>query len=309
MITVKNLSKFYGTVPAVSDISFDIKKGEIVGFLGPNGAGKTTTMKILTCYMPPTSGSVFIGDLSLFEFSKEIRSRIGYLPENTPLYDDMNVFEYLEFLSEMHQIPSKKKRGRIREVLELCGLKEKMKSDISTLSKGYRQRVGLAQALIHDPEILILDEPTSGLDPNQIIEIRNLIKEAAKKKTILLSTHILSEVEAVCHRVLIIHKGKIVGEGTVDELRAQISNRSIIRVDVEGGKGEILAQIKLLDDVLRVQAMESPQQGVWRFMIETPKDIDLRKRLNHHLLDHGFELVGMQKETISMEDVFTQLTK
>lgn len=309
MISVKHLTKYYGDFKAVDDISFEIKKGEIVGFLGPNGAGKTTTMKILTCFLPASSGSVHIGGMDTLEMSTEIRKRIGYLPENTPLYEDMNVLEYLQFLAEMHRIPKNKRSTLIKDALESCGLKTKIRAEIGTLSKGYRQRVGLAQALIHNPSILILDEPTSGLDPNQIIEIRNLIKDIGKEKTIILSTHILSEVEGTCNRVLIIHKGKIVAEGSPGELRSQAQTRTIIRVQVEGAATSVISALKGLGGIEKVKKLESNESGVSSLDIETSEKLDLRKNINHFLLDHGFELVGMQRETVSLENVFTHLTR
>ncbi|MBI2463349.1 ATP-binding cassette domain-containing protein [Candidatus Peregrinibacteria bacterium] len=309
MISVKHLTKNYGNFRAVDDISFEIKKGEIVGFLGPNGAGKTTTMKILTCFLPASSGSVQIGGMDTLEMSTEIRKRIGYLPENTPLYEDMDVLEYLQFLAEMHRISKNKRIPLIKDVIESCGLKSKIRAEIGTLSKGYRQRVGLAQALIHNPSILILDEPTSGLDPNQIIEIRNLIKDIGKEKTIILSTHILSEVEGTCNRVLIIHKGKIVAEGSPGELRNQAQKRTIIRVQVEGSASAVISALKELNGIEKVKKLESNESGVCSLDIETSEGLDIRKNLNHFFLDRGFELVGMQREIVSLEDVFTHLTR
>ncbi len=207
-ITVRNLTKYYGEQAAVHDISFDVKSGEILGFLGPNGAGKTTTMKILTCYMPPNSGTVEVEGLDIFERSVEVRRKIGYLPEMNPLYLDMNVLDYLEYSAQLHGLRGGAVNQRLKEMVHVCGLEEVRHKDIGEMSKGFRQRVGLAQAMIHDPEVLILDEPTSGLDPNQIVEIRNLIKQLGRAKTVILSTHILSEVQATCDRVLIINEGK-----------------------------------------------------------------------------------------------------
>lgn len=305
MISVKNLTKHYGEFRAIDDISFEIKKGEIVGFLGPNGAGKTTTMRVLTCFLPFTSGSVHIAGMDILDQSTEVRRKIGYLPENTPLYADMQVIEYLTFLAEMHAIP--KRKQHIRSVIESCGLKEKVRAEIGTLSKGYRQRVGLAQAMIHDPSILILDEPTSGLDPNQIIEIRNLIKEIGKEKTIIFSTHILSEVEATCNRVLIIHKGKIVAEGSPEELRHGSKKQTIVRIDVEGNAHDVAAALRGLAGIEKIQKVASAESGIASFALET--SLDLRKNINHFLLDHGFELVGMRQEHVSLEEVFSHLTR
>jgi len=208
-IAVRNLTKLYGDEKAVDDISFDVGTGEILGFLGPNGAGKTTTMKIITCYMPQTAGSVEVDGLSTLDHSMEVRRKIGYLPELNPLYLDMNVLEYLEYTARLHGLRNKQLRQRQNEMVEVCGLQDVRHKDIGELSKGYRQRVGLAQSMIHDPEVLILDEPTSGLDPNQIVEIRNLIRRLGSAKTVILSTHILSEVQATCNRVIIINEGSI----------------------------------------------------------------------------------------------------
>ena len=215
-IVVNNLTKKFGTQRAVDNISFEVKTGEILGFLGPNGAGKTTTMKIITCFMAQNDGDVKVNDLSILEDQDEIKKLIGYLPENNPLYTDMPVLEYLEFVAELQNVPKNKISNRIAEMVNVCGLDVEKHKKIGELSKGYKQRVGLAQAMIHDPDILILDEPTSGLDPNQIVEIRKLIRKLGKQKTVILSTHILPEVEATCDRILIINNGKIVADGTAD---------------------------------------------------------------------------------------------
>ena len=279
MIKVKNLKKYFGSVKAVDDISFEIKKGEIVGFLGPNGAGKTTTMKILTCYMLATEGKAEISGMEVKDSSVEIRKKIGYLPENTPLYDELNVLEYLQYLAEMHDIPKSKRNERLKEVLESCGLKEKVREEIGNLSKGYRQRVGLAQALIHDPAILILDEPTTGLDPNQVVEIRNLIKKIGQKKTIILCSHILPEVEATCNRVIIIHQGKIVGEGSPEELSRAASSKAKIYLEVEGNANGAITRLKTLEGISRINKLSSKEKGVGRLVVETETDLDLRKKL------------------------------
>ncbi len=218
-IVVNNLTKKFGSQRAVDNISFEVKTGEILGFLGPNGAGKTTTMKILTCYMAPSDGDAKINNLSILESQDEIKKKIGYLPENNPLYFDMPVLDYLKFVADLQGVQKDKIQDRIAEMVYVCGLNVEKHKKIGELSKGFRQRVGLAQAMIHDPEILILDEPTTGLDPNQIVEIRKLIKELGKQKTVILSTHILPEVEATCDRILIINNGKIVADGTSDMLR------------------------------------------------------------------------------------------
>ncbi|RKZ34127.1 hypothetical protein DRQ33_02835 [bacterium] len=220
MIRIRDLTKLYDHKKALDSISFDVNNGEILGFLGPNGAGKTTTMKIITCYMPPTSGIVEVDELNIFEHPMEIRKKIGYLPETNPLYTDMYVLDYLKFVADIRNIPRDKQKERIDYVIETCGLADELTKDIGALSQGYRQRVGLAQTLIHNPEILILDEPTLGLDPNQIMEITDLIKQIGKEKTVMVSTHILPWVQANCDRMVIIDNGKIVADGTFDELRS-----------------------------------------------------------------------------------------
>jgi len=232
-IVVNNLTKKFGSQRAVDNISFEVKTGEILGFLGPNGAGKTTTMKILTCYMAPSDGDAKINDLSILEYQDEIKKKIGYLPENNPLYHDMPVLDYLKFVADLQGVPKERIQNRITQMVHVCGLNVEKHKKIGELSKGFRQRVGLAQAMIHDPEILILDEPTTGLDPNQIVEIRKLIKEIGKHKTVILSTHILPEVEATCDRILIINKGKIVADGTSDMLRKRARGEEMVRIQIK----------------------------------------------------------------------------
>ncbi|HPA73620.1 MAG TPA: ATP-binding cassette domain-containing protein, partial [Spirochaetota bacterium] len=240
MISVSNLTKKYGDFTAVNNISFTIRKGEITGLLGPNGAGKTTTLRMLTGYLAPTSGTVNVGDYRIDEQPLEVKRVIGYLPESVPIYGDMLVFDYLKFVHDLREMEGD---GRLREIAALCGIEEIMHKSVGELSKGYRQRVGLAHAMIHDPEILILDEPTSGLDPNQIVEIRNIIKEIGKKKTVILSTHILPEVEATCERVIIINRGDIVQDGNVGQLMSSFGNESVISVSVTGPAYEELASV------------------------------------------------------------------
>ncbi len=231
MIRVRELTKYYGDRIAIDHISFDVRNGEILGFLGPNGAGKTTTMKIITGYMLPTSGTVEVDDLNIYEHSMEIRKKIGYLPENNPLYEDMYILDFLRFIGEIRGIPPDKLKQRLEYVVETCGLKDELTKEIGALSRGYRQRVGLAQALLHDPEILILDEPTLGLDPNQVMEITELIKEIGKQKTVMVSTHILPWVEENCDRVVILHRGRVVADGTIDELKKQYPNPDSVSLE------------------------------------------------------------------------------
>jgi ABC-2 type transport system ATP-binding protein len=243
MITAENLTKNFGDFRAINDISFTINRGEIVGLLGPNGAGKTTTLRILTCFFNPTLGRVKYDNLDVVEDSLKIRQKIGFLPENNPLYEDLKVKEYLTYAAEMHGLSKNKLKEAVTKVMDTCGLKDRANQEIGTLSKGYKQRVGLAQALIHDPEVLIMDEPTEGLDPNQRIEIRDLIKKIGSQKTVILSSHVLSEVEATCNRVLIINQGKIVASGTPDELKLQSARQTKIFLKVEAPFDQVIEAV------------------------------------------------------------------
>lgn len=309
MIRVKNLRKNYGDFQALKNISFDIKKGEIVGLLGPNGAGKTTTMKILTCYMSATSGEVVVDGHDIMDDTLVIRSKIGYLPESAPLYMDMSVYEYLEYAAEMHNIPARQKAKKIKKVVSECGLQEKLYNNISQLSKGYKQRVGLAQALIHEPEILILDEPTTGLDPNQILEIRKLIKKIGEKKTVILSTHILSEVEATCDRVIIINKGKIIAADTPKGLQSKASGKIKLTVKIEGSDAKKAeSMLSKIEGIETVEIGKSNEPKTSLLLIETTKGIDLRSTINHTLLDNKIELLEMNQEAVSLENIFRELT-
>ncbi|HEX9750508.1 MAG TPA: ATP-binding cassette domain-containing protein [candidate division Zixibacteria bacterium] len=307
MIEVRNLTRKYGPSVAVDAISFTMKTGEVLGFLGPNGAGKTTTMKVITGYMPPSEGDVLIDGVDVTEDSVEVRRKIGYLPENNPLYTDMTPLEYLTFCQRLRGIPRSEHRPRNDRMVAMCGLEEVLRKDIGELSKGYRQRVGLAQAMVHDPEILILDEPTVGLDPNQIVEIRALIKELGRAKTLILCTHILSEVEAACDRVLIISKGKIVADGTPDTLRAAASGHDRIHVEVRGPAHEVLDALKGLDGAARVST-DGQSAGASRFVIETAPAADLRESVFKLVRERGWVLLELRRESVRLEDVFRQLT-
>jgi len=310
-ITVRNLTKLYGEEKAIDDISFDVKTGEILGFLGPNGAGKTTTMKIITCYMPPSAGTVTVNDCDIANKSLEVRRKIGYLPELNPLYLDMNVLEYLEYSAQLHKMGKTQIRQRMREMVEVCGLAEVRHKDIGELSKGYRQRVGLAQAMIHDPEVLILDEPTSGLDPNQIVEIRNLIRKLGSAKTVILSTHILSEVQATCDRVIIINEGKIAADGTPDQLQHEFRGSDIIslelKANVENGMTEIFPKVKALAHVENVQ-YQNPFPGIHRLLITAAKGSDIREDLFRQAVSEKWLLLEIHREATSLEEVFHKLT-
>ena len=308
MINVRNLSKNYGDTIAVNDISFEVQTGEILGFLGPNGAGKTTTMKVLTCYMPPTSGDVSIDGLDVTEKSLDVRSRIGYLPEQNPLYYDMDVVDYLRFVAEMREIPKDRHSSRIKKMVEVCGLKDVIHRPVGELSKGYRQRVGLAQAMIHDPQLLILDEPTSGLDPNQIVEIRNLIRELGKEKTVILSTHILSEVQATCNRAIIIDRGKIVADGALNELQAAFHGLEKINLEIIAPENSCAEKLRALDHVKRVDERGTGENSL-TFVLEVEKGQDLREQIFDLSVREGWKLLELHREITSLEDVFRQLTR
>jgi ABC-2 type transport system ATP-binding protein len=298
-IEVKNLFKFYGEQAAVNDISFSINKGEIVGFLGPNGAGKSTTMKILTGYMPATSGEVKICGEEVDIDSKETKKKIGYLPENNPLYLDMYVREYLEFVGKIYKVPNLKQR--IDEMIQQVGLEVEQNKKIGMLSKGYRQRVGLAQAIIHDPEVLILDEPTTGLDPNQLVEIRELIKNIGKSKTVMLSTHIMQEVEAICDRVIIIKSGKIVADNSASELQYE-DNKQVVYVEFEGDFNK-----NHLKKETGISNVENVGENAW--LIESSASLDLRKVIAQFAQKHNLLVLTLRKEEKTLEEVFKELTK
>ena len=309
MIQVENLTKDYGTVRAVDRVSFNVRKGEVLGFLGPNGAGKSTTMKILTCFLAPTGGTARVAGLDVFDQSLEVRKRIGYLPEDTPLYRDMTVKEYLEFIADVRGMSRSDREGRIKEIGGRCGLGDHAGKLISELSKGYRQRVGLAQAMIHDPDILVLDEPTSGLDPNQIVEIRELIKEVGREKTVILSTHILPEVQATCSRMIIISKGKVVADGTPDELRArERGGRYRVVVAANGATSDaIRSKLAGITGVSHCQTVTG-EDGAHSFAVDGATSEDLRRSLFRAAVDNRWTLLELVRESASLEDVFRSLT-
>jgi ABC-2 type transport system ATP-binding protein len=309
MIKVENLTKEYGTNRAVDQVSFNVRKGEVLGFLGPNGAGKSTTMKILTCFLAPTSGSAQVAGFDVFDQSLEVRQHVGYLPEDTPLYKDMTVLEHLEFAANMHGMTGERVHSRIKEIGGRCGLSEVAGKLVGELSKGYRQRVGLAQAMLHDPDILILDEPTSGLDPNQIAEIRSLIKEVGKEKTVILSTHILPEVQATCSRMLIISGGKLVADGTPDELRArEKATRYRLVVEANGATPEAVKdKVAGLSGVVLCQKVAG-ETGAHTFDIDGQAKDDLRKQLFRVAVDNKWTLLELTRQAASLEDVFRNLT-
>ncbi len=301
MISVKSISKIYGSTTVLDDLSFDIKEGEVVGFLGPNGAGKTTTMRIITGYIQPSVGEVQINGEIIADKALHLRREIGYLPENNPLYENMRVYEYLEYVARMKAVVDP--ASEIRQVVQATQLAEKLTASISELSKGYRQRVGLADALLGNPDILILDEPTSGLDPNQAAEIRKLIRKIGKTKTVIFSTHILQEVRAVCDRVLIINKGEIVGQGTVDELVHKSQGRQEIVVRIEGDSKAVRSQLITLPGIENVAA---EADSVYRLI--SSADHNSCRDIFNACVKNKWILLQMQTSELSLEDVFRQLT-
>ncbi len=307
-IEVEGLTKRYGDVRAVDDVSFTIRKGEVVGLLGPNGAGKTTTMKVLTCYMPPTSGTVRLDGLDVVDAPLEVRRRIGYLPESVPLYDEMGVDEYLRFIARVRGIPPARRREAIGDIVRRCGLKEVLWRGVGELSKGYRQRLGLAQAVIHDPDVVILDEPTTGLDPNQIVEIRRLIRELGSAKTVILSTHILQEVEAVCDRVLIIHQGRIIADGTPDQLHREFRGAQELDLVVRGTDAD--AARGALGGLAGVEAVSlaGTENGAVALSLSCGREADLREAVFRLCVERGWVLLEMQRKVVSLEAIFRQLT-
>lgn len=299
-LSVSHLTKVFGQQRAVNDITFSIEKGEIVGFLGPNGAGKSTTMKMATGYLPATSGSIQVNGLDVTTHSIQVRKMMGYLPEHNPLYLDMYVHEYLHFIGKVFEIPGSRLKSRVAEIIDLCGLTPEQNKKIETLSKGYRQRVGLAQALIHNPEVLILDEPTTGLDPNQILEIRKLIKQISSDKTVIFSTHIMQEVQAICDRVIVINKGEIVADDSVNNLLATQAQADIV---VEFN-GEVNAEeLAILEGVEKVTFVKA---GVYR--LKAKNGADLRAEVFKFATERKLSLIGLKQEENTLEDIFRSLT-
>lgn len=305
-IVVENLTKRFGAQRAVDNISFKVKTGEILGFLGPNGAGKTTTMKAIVTYLTPNEGDIHVGNFSIHQNPDEIKKLIGYLPENNPLYVDMPVIDYLKFVAELQGIEKSKIKDKILEMITTCGLEGEKHKKIGELSKGYKQRVGLAQALIHNPQVLILDEPTSGLDPNQIVEIRELIKKIGREKTVILSSHILAEVEATCDRILIINKGKIVADGTSKDLRKQSEGREILKVKIEDGdKNDIFKSLQGLSSIGIVDFMKKDESA---YEIQSKPGISSRKEIFKLCVGKGWTLTEMTPIETKLEDIFRELT-
>ena len=307
MIEVQHLTKRYGRVTAVDDVSFRVERGEILGFLGPNGAGKTTTMRILTGYMPATEGRAMVGGFDLFDKPIEAKRRIGYLPETPPLYPDMSVREYLDFVARIKGVPSKERRDRVDTTMKRTHVADMADRHCGKLSKGYKQRVGLAQALIHNPEILILDEPTAGLDPKQIIETRELIRGLAGDHTIVLSTHILPEVSQTCQRVVIINKGRVVAVDTPDNLTARLRGAETMYVQVDAGGSDAGAALATIPGVLRVVAAET-RGTVVGYEVESDRGTDIRRELARIIVNRGWGLLELRPMRMSLEEIFLQVT-
>jgi len=305
MIKVEHLTKHYGHVKAVDDISFHVRDVEILGFLGPNGAGKSTTLRIMTSYLTPTSGNIHINNLNVLDDSLDIRKIIGYLPENNPLYPEMNVYDFLKFSAAARQIEGKAFEERLKKVSELCGLHGVIHKKISELSKGYKQRTGLAQAIFHDPEILILDEPTTGLDPNQIVEIRNLIKQLGKEKTVVISSHILQEIQATADRMVIINKGKIAADGTIDELMSGFKGYTRLHLEFEGS--DHVKDLTKIHEKVKLADIHT-SNGITKVVIEYPNNLDLRKDVFQYVVKKGWILLEMNRHRTSLEDMFRILT-
>ncbi len=305
MIQLQNLTKDYGTLRAVDHINFEINDGEILGFLGPNGAGKTTTLRMITCFLNPTEGNISIEDFNVLQNSEEIKKMIGYLPEHNPLYTDMTVHDYLKFIAQVRNVENFRKR--LKEVTTKCGLHGIIEKPINTLSKGYKQRVGIAQAIFHNPKILILDEPTSGLDPNQIVEIRKLIKELGKEKTLLISSHILQEVQAVCDRIVIINNGKIVADGSTEELKSSFQNKTRLILEFDAKTEEIEKMTNKLKNISLIES-NVKDNGFVQVELEFDSQADRRPEIYDYIKKQDWTLREMHRVNISLEDVFRNLT-
>ncbi len=309
MIKVKNLTKNFGDICAVNDIGFEINKGEILGLLGPNGAGKTTFMRILTCYLNPSGGTIQVKEFNIKDHPLEIKKMMGYLPENAPLYPDMLVYDYLRYVADVRQLDQETKWSRIDQMAAICSIKEVMHQPIGELSKGYKQRVGLAQVMMGDPEILVLDEPTSGLDPNQIIEIREIIKRIGKEKTIILSTHILSEAEATCDRVVIINKGQIVADSNIEDLRQSLGKDSVIILGFRNADFTAVKNVlSRIDGVTAVQKAESGEE-VLAVNVTCKASADIRIPVYSAIKEQDWQLLEFYQQYRSLENIFIELTR
>ena len=306
MITATGLTHYYGPYPAIEDVNFGVRKGEILGFLGPNGAGKTTTMRILTGYMPPTQGQVMLGGFDVVEQSLEARRRIGYLPETVPLYTEMPVTGYLKYMGTLRGMPARRIKQRVSDVIDICRLEDYHKTIIGKLSKGFRQRVGIAQAILHEPEVLVMDEPTIGIDPIQVVETRRLIQDLGKQQTVVLSSHILPEVSMICERVLIIHHGRIVAEDTPENLAQLLQGVEQLQVEVGGPSAEVLPILRAVPGVIEVSHHRQQDRDVYQVRAEQGRD--LRDEISRRVVSNGWSLLSMQLMGMSLEDIFLRLT-
>ena len=309
MIELKNITKYYGDFPAVTDISFKIEKGEIVGLLGPNGAGKSTTMKMITGFMPPTSGELTVDGNDIVSQSIEARRKIGYLPETVPLYTDMTVYSYIEYMGMLRGLSKKNIKSKVDNVIEICKLEDYRNSLISKLSKGFRQRVGISQAIIHEPEVLVLDEPTIGIDPNQVVETRQLIKNLSGEHTLILSSHILPEVSSICERVLIIHEGEIAASDTIENLSSLMSGKNKVEADIIGSPQAIVAELEKINGVKSVQfSINKSSNEFSTFSIESEINSDIRSEISKIIINNDWGLIRLQSMGMSLEDIFLQIT-
>jgi ABC-2 type transport system ATP-binding protein len=306
MIQVRDLTHYYGPRPAIEGVTFDVKRGEILGFLGPNGAGKTTTMRIITGFMPPTRGKVTVAGYDVVEQSLETRRRVGYLPETVPLYTEMTVTSYLKYMGSLRGVSPKRLPLRIGEVIELCRLGDYRKTIIGKLSKGFRQRVGIAQAILHEPEVLVLDEPTIGIDPIQVVETRRLIQDLGREQTVVLSSHILPEVSMLCQRVLIIHQGRIVAEDTPQRLAQSLQGVERIEVEVRGPRPEVAAALRRVEGVTEVTPPAGRNNHT--YLVQARHGQDLRDEISKAIISGGWGLLSMRMSTMSLEDIFLRLT-
>ena len=306
MIQATGLTHYYGAFPAIEEVSFDVQKGEILGFLGPNAAGKTTTMRIITGFMPPTRGKVTVGGFDVVEQSIDVRRRIGYLPETVPLYTDMTVSAYLKYMATLRGLSAKRIKRRLDDVIDVCHLGDYRKSLIGKLSKGFRQRVGIGQAIIHEPELLVLDEPTIGIDPIQVVETRRLIKDLGKEQTVVLSSHILPEVSMICQRVLIIHQGKIVAEDTPSNLAQRLQGVERLEVEVGGPSVEVLPALRKIKGVTSITHNRDHTRDI--YIVQAKKGQDLRDEISRAVIGNGWSLLSMQMVGMSLEDIFLKLT-
>ena len=306
MIEVRDLTHYYGPMPAVENVNFTVRRGEILGFLGPNGAGKTTTMRILTGFMPPTRGSVTLDGYDVVEKSLEVRKRVGYLPESVPLHTEMTVSSYLKYMGTLRGMNGRRIRARIDDVIDVCRLGDYRKTLIGKLSKGFRQRVGIGQAILHEPDVLVLDEPTIGIDPIQVVETRGLIQELGREQTVVLSSHILPEVSMICERVLIIHEGHIVAADTPNNLAQHLRGVEQLEVEIGGPPAEVMAALRGIDGATEVS--HHPRPGINAYRVQYREGADLRDEISRTVISRGWSLLSMQVNSMSLEEIFLRLT-